>query len=258
MNQDEIITMDTVYTKDLTIRFSETDNRGNLKVVSMFDYFQDVGSEHAALIGLSAPDLLKMNYTWVMLKYNVRINQLPRWNERVVMKTWRYPHRNLYELREFDILDGSGNLMIQGLSSWVMMNFSSRKPVRLDRFIPKHQMENQTPVADDFSRLMAFNDPEREKQFNVRMQDIDFNNHVNNSVYIGWAVETVPQDIFTTHSLKQVEVNYIDEISYGNRIYSLIRKDEIEDERAYVHLIQGGEDKRELTRLKTVWNKDGN
>ncbi|MBU1171726.1 MAG: hypothetical protein KKD44_19405 [Proteobacteria bacterium] len=248
--------MDKPFTKELTIRFSETDNRGNFKVVSMFDCFQDVGSEHAALLGLSAPDLLTKNYTWVMLKYNVRIERLPRWNDRVVMKTWRYPHKNLYELREFDILDMDGNMMIRGLSSWVMMNFNSRKPVRLDRFIPKKLMENQSPVDDEFSRLVSFRDFEYEKQFNVRMQDIDFNNHVNNSVYIGWAAETVPQDIFTTHSLKQVEVNYIDEISYGHKIYSLIKKDSSHDDIAYVHQILGGEEQRELTRLKTIWHKD--
>lgn len=245
-----------VYNQDLTIRFSETDNRGKLKVVSMFDIFQDVGSDHAVLLHLSAYDLLEKGYTWVMLKYNVRIESFPRWKDQITVKTWRYPHRNLYELREFNILDENGNLMIKALSSWVMMNFNSRKPVRLDRFIPQDMMENQISVDDDFSRLVSFDDPEQERHFNVRMQDIDFNNHVNNSVYIGWAVETVPHDIVTTHNLKQVEINYINEIAYGNKIYSGIKKDGGSDGEAFVHVIQGGEDKRELTRLRTVWEKE--
>jgi medium-chain acyl-[acyl-carrier-protein] hydrolase len=249
--------MDTIYTKDLTIRFSETDNRGKFSVVSIFNCFQDVGSEHAFTLGLSAWHLLKKNYTWVMLKYNVRINQLPGWNETVTIKTWRYPLRNLYELRQFDILDAKGNLLISGLSSWVMMNFDSRKPVRLDRFISPDLMENQTPVDDDFSRLSPFDDSDLEKRFNVRMQDIDFNNHVNNSVYIGWAVETVPQDVYATCTLKQVEVTYVGEIAYGHTIYAKIKDvaEQDPDTRTFFHQIEGGEERRELTRLKTVWGR---
>ena len=245
--------MDTVYTKELTIRFSETDNTGKFKVVSMFDSFQDVGSEHAAVIKLSARDLLTRNYTWVMLKYNVRIERLPMWNESVVMKTWRCPHRNLYELREFDLYDRDGNRIIQALSSWVMMNFDSRKPVRLDRFIPQEQMDHQKSVPDDFSRLTLLQEFDEKISFKVRMQDIDFNNHVNNSVYIGWAIEAVPETVLQKQRLKQIEVNYINEISHGNVIYSRIRKSEETDETVFYHNIMGGDGRTELTRLKTVW-----
>lgn len=244
--------MHTPYIRELTIRFSETDNRGQLKIVSLFDYFQDVGSDHAALLGISAHDLLRKNYTWVMLKYSVRIERLPRWKEQVVMKTWRCPLRNLYELRQFDIEDPDGKLLIRSLSAWVMMNVDSRKPTRLDRFIPSDLMDIPASVTDDFLRLAPFDAPDDERMFNVRMQDIDFNNHVNNSVYIGWAVETVPQAIFNNHTLRQVEVNYINEISYGNRIFAQIRQ-EPGDSCVFVHQILGGEDRRELTRLRTVW-----
>lgn len=249
--------MDTIYTKDLTIRFSETDNRGKFSIISIFNCFQDVGSEHAFKLGLSAWHLLKKNYTWVMLKYNVRINKLPGWNEKVTMSTWRYPLRNLYDLRQFDIRDSHGTLLISGLSSWVMMNFDSRKPVRLDRFIPADQLENQTEVADDFSRLPTIDHVDHEKRFNVRMQDIDFNNHVNNSVYIGWAVETVPPEVYASYTLKQVEANYLGEISYGHTIHAKIKDDSSPEQptRTFYHQIEGGEDRRELTRLKTVWEK---
>ena len=247
--------MEKVFTKNLTIRFSETDNRGKFKVVSMFDCFQDVGSEHAAILGISARHLLTQNYTWVMLKYNVRIERLPLWNEEVTVKTWRFPHKNLYDLREFDVLDSKGNILIKALSSWVMMNFTSRKPVRLDRFIPEKLMVGQNPVDDDFSRLEAQEDYDGEVPFKVRMQDIDFNNHVNNSVYIGWAVEAVPEEIHRNYLLSQVEITYLNEIAYGHTIKSRIRSNGHNHTAVFLHSITGGENLTELTRLKTVWTK---
>jgi hypothetical protein len=53
--------------------------------------------------------------------------------------------------------------------------------------------------------------------------------------------------------LKQVEVNYINEISHGNVIHSRIRKGDEPDETVFYHTITGGEPQQELTRLKTVW-----
>jgi medium-chain acyl-[acyl-carrier-protein] hydrolase len=247
--------MNNIFTKDLVIRFSETDNKGKFKVVSMFDCFQDVGSEHAAMLKISGRDLMTQNYTWVMLKYNVRIERLPIWNDPVTLKTWRYPSKNLYELREFDILDSRGNLLIKSLSSWVMMNYTSRKPVRLDRFIPTELMEGQHPVEDDFSRLDAIPEYDRELPFRVRMQDIDFNNHVNNSVYIGWAVEAVPEEIHKEYRLAQVEITYLNEISYGHIISSRIKADSHNGDAVFFHSITAGDTGTELTRLKTVWKK---
>jgi medium-chain acyl-[acyl-carrier-protein] hydrolase len=247
--------MDSIFTKDMVIRFSETDNRGRFKVVSVFDCFQDVGSEHAALLELSGLHLRTKGYTWVMLKYNVTIERLPVWNEAVTVKTWRYPYKNLYELREFDILDKDGNLLIKALSSWVMMNLESRKPVRLDRFIPPDLMEGKFPVEDDFSRLDALPEYDRELPFRVRMQDIDFNNHVNNSVYIGWAVEAVPEAIHRDYRLTQVEITYLNEISYGHMIRSRIKADGSNGNAVFFHSISECENNTELTRLKTVWKK---
>lgn len=248
--------MDPMFVKEIVIRYSETDQKGNLKVVSLFDIFQDVGSEHAALMGISALDLIARNYTWVMLKYNVRICRLPVWNERVVLRTWRCPHKNLYELREFHLLDEKGDLLVQALSSWVMMNYTSRKPVRLDRFIPPDLMEQPSPVPDDFSRLDALMEYDRELPFRVRMQDIDLNNHVNNSVYVGWAVEAVPEDVHRDMRLTQVEITYLNEVSYGHIIRSRIRADGHNGDAVFYHSIAEDENQTELTRLKTVWIKN--
>ncbi len=247
--------MDDIFIKDQVIRFSETDNNGHFKVVSMFDCFQDVGSEHAALMKISGRDLMEQNYTWVMLKYNVRIERLPVWREAVTVKTWRFPHKNLYELREFDILDRAGNVIIRALSCWVMVNYTSRKPVRLDRFLPAGLMTARHPVDDDFSRLDALSEMDRELPFRVRMQDIDYNNHVNNSVYVGWAVEAVPEDVHRDFRLVQVESTYLNEIAYGHMISSRIKADGHNGDAVFYHSIACADTGTELTRLKTVWRK---
>lgn len=250
--------MDSAFEKELTIRFSETDNSGHMKAVSIFDCFQDIGCEHAALMGLAATDLLTKNYTWIMLKYNVTIHRSPFWNEKLVIKSWRYPHKNLYELRRFDIIDQSGAVIIEGLSSWVMMDFNSRRPVRLSRFMQADRMETKKTIEYNFPKIPRVENPEIEKIFNVRMQDIDFNDHVNNSVYIGWAVESIPANILQDYKLTHVEVSYIAEIAYGNKIFSKAQSIENAENPTFLHSISGGENHMELTRMKTSWEKKPN
>lgn len=247
--------MNSEFEKELTIRFSETDNTGFMKAVSIFDYFQDIGCEHAALMGLAASDLLTKNYTWVLLKYHVDIIRSPFWNEKLTVKTWRYPYKNLYELRRFDFIDQDGEVVITGLSSWVMMGFTTRLPVRLSRFMTEEWMQADKEIEDRFLKLNKPENPDIEKIFNVRMQDIDFNNHVNNSVYVAWAVESIPTEIIKNYKLIHVSVNYIKEISYGNKVFARARLLENEENPTYLHSISGGEDDAELTRLKTVWEK---
>ncbi len=247
--------MTSKFIKKLVIRFSETDNLGMMKPVSIFDCFQDIGCEHAAEIGLAASDLLANSYTWVMLKYNVNIHRTPLWNEKVVVKSWRHPQKNLYELRRFEIFDVAGELVIEGLSCWVMVDFQTKRPVRLSRFMSDSLMKTEMPLEEDFIKIPRLEIHTGEKIFNVRMQDIDFNNHVNNSVYIGWAIETIPQAVFGDYKLVHVDVSYINEISYGNKIYSRVAPLENCDNPEFLHCIYGGEEKKELTRLITIWER---
>ena len=247
--------MNAEFIKKLTIRFSETDNLGYMKPTSIFDCFQDIGCEHAAGMGLAATDLITSNYTWVMLRYNVDIHKAPFWNEKITVKTWRHPHKNLYELRRFEIYDASDTLIIDGLSCWVMVDFQSKRPVRLSRFLPEALMSSEKPLEENFIKIPKLETHSYEKIFNVRMQDIDFNDHVNNSVYVGWAIETLPQVVFSDYKLVHVDVSYINEISYGNKIYSRVEPLLNGDNPEFLHCIYGGDDKKELTRLKTIWRK---
>ena len=37
----------------------------------------------------------------------------------------------------------------------------------------------------------------------ARRSDMDMNGHINNVTYLGWALETVPEDIYLNYSLYQ-------------------------------------------------------
>lgn len=243
----------TVFTKKFSVRYSETGPDGCLKPVYIFKYFQDAASEHAYQEGISALHLLEWRRAWIMLGYRVAIDRYPRWDETVSLKTWRHPVRNLYELRAFEIVDDNGGLLAQGKSNWVMINFDTRKPVRLDRNMPPELMQNTLPVENDLGRLPGLDRFDSEVTFRVRRRDLDFNNHVNNTVYIEWALETGPEDLIANHRPRIIDVDYLEDVTYGSTIISQAQALSSRPHPSYLHRIRNDADDRELARLKIVW-----
>ncbi len=245
-------TMTDLFTRKLKVRLSEVDPWALLKVQSIFDWFQDAGCEHAAQLGMSAADLLVRNFTWVLLKYQVRVSRYPIWNEDVTLTSWRAPLNDLYDLREFRVTDACGETIITGNSAWVIMDFNTRKPTRLSRCLNEEQREDMGLIPDSFERILPVKEPRYTTDFRVRISDLDFNRHVNNSIYIGWALEALPESFLSRHLPTELEVRFVREIARGRAVLSEAQTDETFD-KAYLHRISGKDGEGELMRMRTIW-----
>ena len=108
-------------------------------------------------------------------------------------------------------------------------------------------------TENDLVALEAVSVPDFQKIFQTRMHDLDFNKHVNNSVYAVWAIESVPHDIMTTHALRKIIINYIGESLHGDRIQSNTQQLAANPSRIFLHSLISEQTGKEITRVKTVW-----
>lgn len=225
--------IDDIFEKKTKISYSSLDSRGQLKIISILNFFQDTAAEHASDMGISGFDLAKQNFAWVISSYQIKIIKSPQWNDEILIKTWRIPFKNLYELRFFTIQDKNGTDMIEATGTWIMVKKENSRPVRLSRFIPdtplcKNRI-NPVPSSCDTPgiKTQGMNQklklPEKihcKLPFKVRMQDLDMNQHVNNAIYIEWAVETLPEDFIGVYRPAQVDVSFHKPSFYGDTILS--------------------------------------
>jgi medium-chain acyl-[acyl-carrier-protein] hydrolase len=244
-----------IYEKKIQVRYAEIGIAGKLKPVSIFNYFQDIASEHTALMGVSAWDLLPMGLAWVILKYELEIHHYPVWKDNLTIRTWRCNLQKLYELRKYEIYDDQKNLLIDAKSSWILTSLSTKKPARIDRHLPLLLTDHQMEIEDDLTMLEPVAFPDFNRTFQIRMHDLDFNRHVNNSVYPVWAMESVPADILSTHAPQKIILNYIGESLYGDRIFSTTQKLDSNPTIAFLHSLTSENTQKEITRIKTVWKK---
>jgi medium-chain acyl-[acyl-carrier-protein] hydrolase len=247
-----------IYEIKRTVRYAETGIAGKLKPVSIFNYFQDIASEHTAEMGVSAWDLLPKGLAWVVFRYQLEIYKYPLWNDSLVIRTWRYPFQKLYELRIYKIYDDLKNLMIEAKSSWILTNLNTKKPVRIDRHLPTNLLTNhQMEIKNNLVALEPVARSDATRTFRIRMHELDFNRHVNNSVYALWALESIPPDILATHRPKKIIINYIGESLYGDRILSNTQYLESQPFPVFLHSLSSEQSQKEITRIQTTWENDG-
>jgi len=244
-----------VFQKQYHIRYSEIDAHGKLKIVNILNYLQDTASCHAYKMGISGFDFLPHGLAWVIYRYHLKIVRYPEWEEPINVKTWRYPSGNIYELRQFEITDNAGNILIHAKNAWVLINIAKKKPVRLKNNLPETLDNLKKEITYNFKKFPEFQNSEITLPFKIRMHDMDLNKHVNNAVYAGWATETVPEYIITDFQPSQMDIIFLNDAVYGDNIISSTSIIETSPQPVLSHKIVKAEDKKELSKINTIWQK---
>lgn len=245
---------DLVYHKDYTIHTYETDARGLAKTITLLNYLQDSAGEHAGRLGLSVLDLVKRNMTWVLSRYHILVHRYPAMGERLEVTTWPSGKGGYFATREFEVADGSGGPVLSATSSWMILGLERKQPLKVDDIIDIPYAVDKRALDDPFGSLPLPSGRDSEVRFRVESAHLDWNRHVNNAVYVQWALEGVPPDIIMTARPVELEVSYRAEAFYGDMVVSAIQR--IPDDSPgpqFLHQILNAATGAELARLKTRW-----
>ena len=244
--------MDRTFTKRFPVYTFNVDFEGKARLTFLLDLLQDVAREHAALLKVSIFDLQAKGLTWVLSRYHVRTYRYPAMGETVEVQTWPSGKKGVFALRDFEVRDRDGCLLLEATTSWLIISMAEKQPVRMDTvFLDEHILDRRA-IADDFGRLPAPDRRDREAAFRVLDRDLDFNRHVNNVVYVHWALEGMPEDVLRTRRPAEVEVVYKAEAFYGEEVVAGVQVPYGPDG-AFVHDIIRKSDGVELARLRTSW-----
>lgn len=246
--------MDGIFAHTLRVRYYEVDCNGLVKPAAVFNFMQDAAASHVRQLGLSVADLKKKNLTWVISRLHLRLLQYPRGNDKITIHTWPSTRDGLFSCREYNICDEEGRALALATSSWAAVNITTRRPVRLKDNLPDFPLNSERAIEDDFPSLPPLGRIDHEQCFQVRRSDLDINRHVNNAVYVDWALETVPPSIAERYRLAEIEVGFRGEALHGDTIVSRcgifpVSHDEIKS----VHQLVNESNGKELTRLRFSW-----
>lgn len=225
------------------------------RLLRLLEEMMETAGRHAETLGVGVRDLHAKGLTWVLARLHATIAAIPGPGAAAAIATWPCGRHRLFAVREFRLRDAAGAEMLRATSAWALMNLESRRPARLDPHLPDSGPCPERMIADDFAPLPPPHPGSQRRLFRARADDIDLNDHVNNTVYLGWALGAVPAEI-RCRQPRELEAAFLGEARLGDRVACLteIGRPLAAGGAVLLQSLRLEDSGRELTRLRTSWH----
>ena len=101
--------------------------------------------------------------------------------------------------------------------------------------------------------LQALDMVDRELAFTVRRSDLDLAAHVNNTSYVEWAIEAVPDEVWRDCDFAQLQIQFLSECHHGHTVLSRSQTTNDDEAHEVRHQLVRHEDEVEVARARTQW-----
>ena len=115
------------YSQKFVITIYDIDFCGNLKLNSILNYFQEVATRHAMILNIDYHNLIKVNEFWVLSRICAEIDRYPKLGDEITVVTYPISPRLVDCDRDYYILDKSGEVLIRGVSKWLILDSNTHK-----------------------------------------------------------------------------------------------------------------------------------
>lgn len=217
--------MGHIYREDFLIPFDMADVNHNIKLPKLLSYCLFVSGKQSQELGRSDDYILEnFGLLWIITDYEVTIHRLPRFTETITIETESISYNKFFCYRTFKIYDQNGELLLDVLTYFALMDAKTRKvspvlpeivDVYASSFVKKIQRApKMLPLENAEQRL-----------YHVRYFDIDMNGHVNNSIYLDWMYDVLGYEFLSSHRPAKLQLKYNREVSPGGDISSHFVRD---------------------------------
>ncbi|KAL8106594.1 LOW QUALITY PROTEIN: oleoyl-acyl carrier protein thioesterase, chloroplastic-like [Apium graveolens] len=235
------------YKEKFIVRCYEVGINKTATVETIANLLQEVGGNHAQSVGFSTdgfattPTMRKLHLIWVTARMHIEIYRYPAWSDVVEIETWCQSEGRIGTRRDWIIKDFATDEVIgRATSKWVMMNQDTRRLQKVSDevrdeylvFCPKTpRLSFPEENNKSLKKISKLEDPAQHSRLGLspRRADLDMNQHVNNVAYIGWVLESIPQEVLYTHELETITLDYRRECQHDDVVDSLTSPEVDED-----------------------------
>lgn len=208
--------MDYQYAKKFFIGYSDVDKNDRCKLCKIVDLLQNTATMHSKAVGYGTKEMMELKQAWLMLGWKVKILKYPEADMDVEVRTWSRGIKGVEAKRGYEIFSEEGELLIIADSSWALFDLEEQKLIRA----PEEMKEaygaiDRDPFQGEKTEKLRDNSIiEEEIEMVVGKRDIDTNHHMNNSRYMEYIVEVLPENLVVS----EFENAYKKQVGYGEKI----------------------------------------
>ena len=196
------------------------DFNGRLTMGVLGNHLLNCAGFHASDRGFGIATLNEDNYTWVLSRLAVELDEMPYQYENFSVQTWVENVYRLFTDRNFSIIDKDGKKIGYARSVWAMISLNTRKPADLLTLhggsIVDYVCDEPCPIEKP-SRIKVTSD-RPVATLTAKYSDIDINGHVNSIRYIEHILDLFPIDLYKTKRIRRFEMAYVAESYFGDEL----------------------------------------
>ncbi len=170
------------------VTYFDTDRKKRLKLSRWFAIFQEIAIQHAEKYNIGAVADGPDNPIWVINRLKCRFNKYPDYQDKIVAQTWSTGIKGFKGYREFAAFQD--DLCIAKASSlWLRIDLARKTFSKLSKdIIAQFPVSDEPPAFPEVEKTKIAIDLDQVKKSwstitRLRYDDVDSNQHVNNTVY---------------------------------------------------------------------------
>jgi medium-chain acyl-[acyl-carrier-protein] hydrolase len=212
--------MANIFTKEFIISSYDLNPKGQARLTSMANFFQEVAYHHAGELGFGFDDMKSRKTTWVLSRMRIHMKRYPVWNERIKLETWPSGAERLFALRDFKVIDSKGEIIGMASTAWLILDIDTHRLIRPKEALEKFKMlmHDRHMFESPLDKLATTGEIKELAQHTVAFSDLDIVGHVNNVKYMEWCIDAVTSADNAGQEIRELEINFTHEALFGDQI----------------------------------------
>ncbi|MEG2290486.1 MAG: thioesterase [Clostridium sp.] len=228
--------MQVSYKEKFIVKLHESDFKGRAKLFTIMDYIQQAVENHANILGVDFNSMIAKGLFWVVSRIEVNIERYPLCGEEVTIETTVGGREKVFAKRRFRILDKNEEVIGTALIYYLILDIEHRFPQKPSVCPIDVDISGNDVVDNKLVKIKMPGTAVESMNRNVCYNDLDINNHVNNTKYISFVEDLFPIDWHKENDISYIQLNYIKEIKSNDK---LILNKFIEDEELKLYCVNG-------------------
>ena len=196
------------------------DFTGHLAMGVLGNHLLNCAGFHASDRGFGIATLNEDNYTWVLSRLAIELDEMPYRYEDFSVQTWVENVYRLFTDRNFAIVNQEGKKIGYARSVWAMISMNTRKPADLlalhSGSIVNYVCDEPCPIEKPSRIKVSSKEPAA--VLKAKYSDIDFNEHANSIRYIEHILDLFPIEMYREKRIRRFEMAYVAESYYGDEL----------------------------------------
>lgn len=188
-----------------------------LKPESYMHLCQEMAESHASRNNLGYEWGMSHGMCWVETQGDYVFLRRPSWKRPVYLRTNTGKASPLQARRFVEMKDETGEVIARADLMWVLIDLKTRRPIPFRR--TDINMPDECPATiEDMEAVDMTGAETATAELTAPRHDTDFNGHINNSAYLTWVLDTLPESMIPSEAPRRFHISFRKECFAGHQI----------------------------------------